>query len=50
MIEFGRMDHARGWTMQLHLGALRNNNSRLFKALGPDKGFDSIGDFSQGQP
>ena len=49
MVEFGRMDHARGWTMQLHLGALRNNNTRLFNALGPDKGFDSIGDFSQGR-
>ena len=49
MIEFGRMDHARGWTMQLHLGALRNNNTRLFEALGPDKGFDSIGDFDQGR-
>ncbi|TVR09511.1 MAG: glucuronate isomerase [Planctomycetota bacterium] len=49
LLEFGRMDHARGWTMQLHLGAMRNNNTRLFKALGPDTGFDSIGDYSQGQ-
>lgn len=35
----------RGWTMQLHIGALRNNNSRMFKKLGPDTGFDSINDF-----
>ena len=38
----------RGWTMQMHLGALRNNNRRLLKALGPDTGFDSIGDQTQG--
>ncbi|TVR44838.1 MAG: glucuronate isomerase [Planctomycetota bacterium] len=50
MLEFGRMDHARGWTMQLHLGAMRNNNARLFRALGPDTGFDSIGDYEQGRP
>lgn len=49
MIYFGRLDAARGWTKQLHLGAMRNNNSRLFKALGPDTGFDSIGDFPQGR-
>ncbi len=33
--------------MQLHFGALRNNNTRLFRTIGPDKGFDSIGDFPQ---
>lgn len=37
----------RGWTQQFHLGALRNNNKRLLTNLGPDTGFDSIGDFSQ---
>ena len=47
MLEFGRWNAARGWAMQLHLGALRNNNSRLLAALGPDTGFDSIGDFPQ---
>jgi glucuronate isomerase len=47
MLEFGRWDAAKGWTKQLHLGALRNNNNRLLKALGPDTGFDSIGDFNQ---
>jgi glucuronate isomerase len=48
--EFGIMDHAKGWVQQFHLGALRNNNSRLFAALGPDTGFDSIGDFEVGRP
>jgi len=38
------MDHNRGWTMQLHIGALRNANSRMLKSLGPNTGFDSIGD------
>ena len=42
--EFGIMDHAKGWTQQYHLGALRNNNTRLFNQLGPDTGFDSVGD------
>jgi len=40
----GRWDAAKGWTKQLHLGAQRNNNTRLRRALGPDTGFDSIGD------
>lgn len=47
MLEFGRWDAARGWTKQLHLGALRNNSSRLLAQLGPDTGLDSIGDFPQ---
>lgn len=47
MLEFGRWDAAKGWTKQLHLGAMRNNNARLLKQLGPDTGFDSIGDFPQ---
>ena len=45
--ELCKMYHAKGWTQQFHLGALRNNNSRMFHLLGPDTGFDSIGDFSQ---
>jgi len=44
------LDHEKGWTQQFHIGALRNNNSRLFKKLGPDTGFDSIGDFSIALP
>jgi glucuronate isomerase len=47
MLHFGRLDAEKGWTKQLHLGALRNNNTRLLKKLGPDTGFDSIGDFPQ---
>jgi glucuronate isomerase len=38
------MDHDRGWTQQFHIGALRNNNTRMFSTYGPDGGFDSIGD------
>jgi glucuronate isomerase len=38
------MDHRRGWVMQLHIGALRNTNTRMLAALGPNTGFDSIGD------
>ncbi len=47
MLFFGRLDAARGWTKQLHLGALRSANTRLLKKLGPDTGFDSIGDWPQ---
>jgi glucuronate isomerase len=47
MLYFGHLDAAAGWTKQLHLGARRNNNFRMFKALGPDTGFDSIGDWPQ---
>lgn len=42
--EFGLMDAGKGWTQQYHIGPLRNNNTRMFQALGPDIGFDSIGD------
>jgi len=47
MIFFGHLDAKRGWVKQLHLGAQRNNNTRLVRALGPDTGFDSIGDWPQ---
>jgi glucuronate isomerase len=47
MLFFGRLDAKRGWTKQLHLGALRNVNTRGFQKLGPDTGYDSIGDFPQ---
>ena len=47
MLFLGRLDAKRGWTKQLHLGALRNNNGRLLKRLGADAGVDSIGDFPQ---
>jgi glucuronate isomerase len=47
LTELGRMYHAKGWAQQFHLGALRNNSTRMMRELGPDTGFDSIGDFSQ---
>ncbi len=50
MHEFGVMDYEKGWVQQLHLGALRNNNSRMMRILGPDTGFDSIGDFEIARP
>src|SRR5208282_6503133 len=49
MLCFGRWDAEKGWVKQLHLGALRNNNTRLLRRLGPDTGFDCIGDFPQAQ-
>jgi glucuronate isomerase len=45
LYEFAVMDHSRNWTQQFHLGALRNNNTRMFETVGADKGFDSIGDY-----
>jgi glucuronate isomerase len=47
MLFFGQLDAEKSWTKQLHLGALRNANSRMFRKLGPDTGFDSIGDWPQ---
>lgn len=47
LFHLGEMYHEKGWTQQFHLGALRNNSSRMKRILGPDTGFDSIGDFSQ---
>lgn len=46
MIVFGEMDYESGWTQQFHYGAIRNNNTKMFKLLGPDTGFDSIGEFN----
>ena len=45
--DLGKQYHALGWTQQFHLGALRNNNPYALKTLGPDTGWDSIGDFPQ---
>jgi glucuronate isomerase len=47
LVELAIMDWEKGWTQQFHLGALRNNNTRALRELGPDTGWDSIGDFSQ---
>ncbi|GAB3934473.1 glucuronate isomerase [Larkinella terrae] len=47
---FAEWDWEKGWTQQFHLGALRNNNKRALRTLGPDTGWDSIGDFRQAGP
>jgi glucuronate isomerase len=44
------MDWEKEWVQQFHLGALRNNNSRMLRTIGPDTGFDSIGDFEIAKP
>jgi glucuronate isomerase len=49
LVHFAEWDWAKGWVQQFHLGALRNNNTRMTQRLGPDTGWDSIGDFSQGR-
>jgi glucuronate isomerase len=46
LFEFAQMDWEKGWTQQFHYGALRNNNTRMFNQLGPDTGYDSIGDWN----
>jgi glucuronate isomerase len=48
--ELAAMGAEKGWTQQFHLGALRNNNTRLFEKLGADIGCDSIGDFEIARP
>lgn len=51
VLEFLGKEYARrGWVMQLHIGAQRNNNTRMFKALGPDTGFDSMADGPVARP
>jgi glucuronate isomerase len=50
LYHFALLDHEKGWVQQFHLGAIRNNNSRMQKKLGPDSGFDSIGDFDMARP
>ncbi len=44
LLDFARMDHKKGWTQQFHIGAIRDNNTRMFNALGPDTGYDAIHD------
>ncbi|HOE24344.1 MAG TPA: glucuronate isomerase [Bacteroidales bacterium] len=46
LYELAVMDSERGWVQQFHYGAIRNNNSRMLAQLGPDAGYDSIGDFT----
>lgn len=49
LVVFGEMDYETGWTQQFHYGPLRNNNTKMLKLVGPDTGFDSMGDFSTAQ-
>ncbi len=49
LIQFAEWDWEKGWVQQYHVGALRSNSSRMLRELGPDTGFDSIGDFLQGK-
>lgn len=49
LLTFAEWDWEKGFVQQFHLGAIRNNNSRMMKLLGPDTGWDSIGDFSHAQ-
>lgn len=49
LLNLGRMYSSQGWVQQFHVGALRNNNSRLLRDLGKDTGFDSMGDYPQAQ-
>ncbi|MBP3193889.1 glucuronate isomerase [Natronogracilivirga saccharolytica] len=50
MHEFALMDHEKGWAFQMHIGAMRNNNTRAYQQVGPDSGFDSIGDSQIAKP
>ncbi|MDY7094845.1 MAG: glucuronate isomerase [Acidobacteriota bacterium] len=50
LLELGRMYREKGWTMQLHIGAIRNLNRAMFERLGPDCGYDSMGDRLYAEP
>ncbi len=50
LLHFAEMDYAKSWTQQFHIGAIRNNNFGAYRTLGPDKGFDSIGDYEIARP
>lgn len=50
MLFLGKLFSSLGWTMQLHMGAVRNNRSNMFEKLGPDTGYDSINDYHLAKP
>ncbi len=50
LLELARMNHAKGWVQQFHFGPIRNVNTRMYRRLGPDTGFDTIGDYASAQP
>lgn len=49
LTELAKIYHEKGWVQQFHLGAIRNNNHGMLRKIGPDTGYDSIGDYSQAQ-
>jgi glucuronate isomerase len=50
LVYFAEWDCEKGWIQQFHLGAIRNNNTRMLQKLGPDTGWDSMGSFNHGKP
>jgi glucuronate isomerase len=50
LLELARMDAAKSWTQQFHFSALRNTNTRAMQTIGPDSGYDTIGDFAVARP
>lgn len=50
LYEFAAMDKKAGWVQQIHVGATRNNNTRMFEKLGPDTGYDAIADGQMAEP
>ncbi len=50
MLALGVKYHQLGWTMEIHIGAMRNNNTKMFQAIGADTGFDSVGDGAVAKP
>lgn len=49
LVFFGKEYAKRGWCMQIHVGAIRNNNTKMYKMLGPDTGYDSIAETNLGE-
>ena len=45
LLDLARMNHEKGWAQQIHFGPMRNVNSKMYRMLGPDTGFDTIGDY-----
>jgi glucuronate isomerase len=50
LYHFAVLDAEKGWAQQFHIGAIRNNNSKMMRKLGPDTGYDAIGDFEIARP
>ena len=50
LYHFAVMDAEKGWTQQFHIGAIRNNNTKMMRKIGPDTGYDAIGDYEIARP